>query len=180
MKILFLHGLESQPNCTKVEWLKAQGHHVYNPTLDYKNKDQFNECKKIIKAFLPELIIGSSMGGYFALELAKIYDIPVMLLNPALHSRSFEPVVEKLDPDLEFHPLVFIGLGKYDKVINYAKTLNILDDNALCFFRGNYLKGDHGHRTPLDFFKTVFTLTETRLKRWWRRTARIQPVTTSK
>ena len=40
--------------------------------------------------FQPDLIIGSSMGGYVADILAEKYGTPAILFNPALHNRSFD------------------------------------------------------------------------------------------
>jgi len=151
-KIVYLHGLESKRNCPKVKYLKELGHSVLNPLLDFKDKDCFERTLDLVKMFEPDLIIGSSMGGYFAYEIGKHLDVPVVLLNPALHSRSFEPKVDGLgDKD----PLVYLIVGENDDVINYEKTLNYLDENANCFFRSNYFKGKHGHRTPVNALKTI-------------------------
>ena len=167
MKILYLHGLESKVGGPKVEYLESLGHEVDAPDMCWDVGGNFVSIADHI-AYQKEqfdLIIGSSMGGYFAYELGKHVDIPVLLLNPALHSRSIEPRVEKLHEDLAADPLVFLGVGANDDVINYEKTLEILDDEARCFFRPNYFKGNHGHQTPLDFFQKVFDQAEIRLNK---------------
>ena len=92
------------------------------------------------------------MGGYFAYEIGKHLDVPVVLLNPALHSRNFEPNIDIFGDE---DPLVYLVVGKKDKVINYKKTLKYLDENATYFFRDKYFKGNHGHRTPVDALKTM-------------------------
>ena len=167
MKILYLHGLESSVGGPKVEYLEMLGHEVDAPDMCWDYSGNFISIADHIayqnKEF--DLIIGSSMGGYFAYELGKHFDIPVLLLNPALHSRSIEPRVEKLHEDLAADPLVFLGVGAKDDVINYEKTLEILDNEANCFFRSNYFKGNHGHQTPLDFFQKVFDQAEIRLNK---------------
>ena len=167
MKILYLHGLESSVGGPKVEYLEMLGHEVIAPDIDYDFGEQFSHLGDHI-AYQKEqfdLIIGSSMGGYFAYELGKMFDIPVLLLNPALHSRSIEPRVEKVNEATAADPLVFLGVGENDNVIDYTKTLDYLDEHGICFFRGNYWKGDHGHQTPLDFFQKVFSNTEIRLNK---------------
>ena len=151
-KIVYLHGLESETNCPKVNYLRKLGHNVFNPPMDYNSKNCFEITLDSVKMFEPDLIIGSSMGGYFAYEIGKHLDVSVVLLNPALHSRGFEPKVDGLgDKD----PLVYLIVGENDDVINYEKTLNYLDENANCFFRSNYFKGKHGHRTPVNALKTI-------------------------
>ena len=164
MKILYIHGLESALGGPKVDHLKTLGHSVDYPEMDYDYNKQFEETADDIayKLGYYDLIIGSSMGGYFAYELGKMFDIPVLLLNPALHSRSIEPLVEHTGDE---DPLVFLGVGENDNVIDYVKTLDILDEGAMCFFRANYWKGQHGHQTPLDFFQEVFDNTEKRLNK---------------
>ena len=149
-KIVYLHGLESETNCSKVKYLRKLGHTIFNPPMDYKSKDCFKHTLHLIEMFKPDLIMGSSMGGYFAYEIGKHFDVPVVLLNPALHSRNFEPNVDILGDE---DPLIYLIVGKNDKVINYKKTLNYLDENAGCFFRNKYFKGKHGHRTPVEVLK---------------------------
>ena len=163
MKILYLHGLESSVGGPKVEYLEMLGHEVDAPDMCWNVGGNFASIADHI-AYEDnfDLIIGSSMGGYFAYELGKTFDIPVLLLNPALHSRSIEPeVISTQNAD----PFVFLGVGSNDDVINCVKTLDYLDKHAPYFLRSNCLIGDHGHQTPLDFFQKVFDLTEIKLNK---------------
>jgi len=164
MKILYLHGLESSVGGPKVEYLESLGHKVDAPDMCWDVGGNFTSIADHI-AYEDnfDLIIGSSMGGYFAYELGKTFDIPVLLLNPALHSRSMEPEVTVCPEDEVGYPLVFLGVGSNDDVIDYTKTLEYLDEDAICFFENNCLIGDHGHQTPLDFFQEVFDLVEIKL-----------------
>lgn len=167
MHILYLHGLESSAGGPKVEYLRMLGNLVTAPEMDYKDPEQYQKiCDTILNSYMEEpidLIIGSSMGGYFAYHLGKQFDIPMLLLNPALHSRPYDLVISSVG---EYDPLIFLGVGEYDGVIDYTETLNILDNNVgESFFRGNYWKGDHGHTTPLEFFQKVFAYTEERLSK---------------
>jgi len=70
MKILFLHGLESLPGGSKVEYLRGLGHDVLNPLLP---KDDFEESVSIAQEQVdlesPDLIIGSSRGGAVAMAV---------------------------------------------------------------------------------------------------------------
>ena len=89
-KILYLHGLESKQGGEKVGFLAGQAC-VYAPAMDYREEDLHGKVHNMIMKFKPDLLIGSSMGGYVAHEFAKAFNLPAVLLNPALHSRSFEP-----------------------------------------------------------------------------------------
>ena len=94
-KVLYLHGLESKQGGPKVEFL-ANMFITHAPAMDYKNHKAFGELyRKVTKEGKPDLIIGSSMGGYFADALASHFGIEVLLFNPALHSRSIEPAIQK-------------------------------------------------------------------------------------
>ena len=61
-KIVYLHGLESNPGGPKVSFLAEKGM-VYTPTMDYHSLDLH---EFILTLGMPDLIIGSSMGGYIA------------------------------------------------------------------------------------------------------------------
>ena len=154
MKILYLHGLESKPNCEKVEWLQSQGHEVTSPKINYKDKNvdlnQYTKTKF-------DLIIGSSMGGYAAYMLGKQTGTDLLLLNPALHSRTFDPNFRLSSKDSLLCPNVYLAVGEQDKIIEPLRTVDILlHDTEVNFDMDNYILGEHGHRTTVDFFKDAF------------------------
>ena len=67
MKVWYLHGLESDPGGPKVDFLNEVADEVFAPAMDYRNHKAFGELyRKVTKEGKPDLIIGSSMGGYFA------------------------------------------------------------------------------------------------------------------
>ena len=70
MRILFLHGLESQAGGAKPEHLKAAGYDVVEPSLAGTS---FEESKIIAQAYVdkyrPEVIVGSSRGGALAMSV---------------------------------------------------------------------------------------------------------------
>ena len=77
-KILYLHGLESEPGGTKVSFLATKGT-VYAPAMDYKTLD----LDEFIHTLgMPDLIIGSSMGGYVADIIGSRLGSDVLLFNP--------------------------------------------------------------------------------------------------
>lgn len=70
MKILFLHGLESKPGGSKVQYLRSIGHDVLNPALP---KNDFEESVRIaqeeIDTHNPDVVVGSSRGGAVAMAI---------------------------------------------------------------------------------------------------------------
>ncbi len=83
-KILYLHGLESNQGGSKVSFLASKGM-VYAPKINYKTLDLH---EFIYTIGMPDLIIGSSMGGYVADVIGSRLGVDVLLFNPALHSRE--------------------------------------------------------------------------------------------
>ena len=152
MKIVFLHGLTSVTNCDKVKWLREEGHEVLNPKMIYASKYMYKNVLAEIKKFKPDVIIGSSMGGYFAYEICRELNITGLLLNPALHSRS---MIKKLPYGNEYGS-IDVFLGSEDKVIDPYKTITKLQERKKEF---NLTLGTYSHRTPLTVFKDIYKKT---------------------
>jgi predicted esterase YcpF (UPF0227 family) len=60
---------------------------VYAPAMDYETLD-LDEF--IYTLGMPDLIIGSSMGGYVADIIGSRLGVDVLLFNPALHNREID------------------------------------------------------------------------------------------
>ena len=76
MKVWYFHGLESKVGGPKVDFLKEVATEVYAPEMNYSRHKLFGELfRKITKEGSPDLIIGSSMGGFFADALASHFGI---------------------------------------------------------------------------------------------------------
>jgi len=145
-KIVYLHGLESEAGGPKVSFLAEKGM-VYAPAMDYETLD-LDEF--IYTLGMPDLIIGSSMGGYVADIIGSRLGVDVLLFNPALHSRE-------IDPEYEYYGNTYkrtIVLGTEDNVINPEIT------KSLWSVHGNVAIHDEiegmGHRTPLDVFVNMY------------------------
>ena len=153
-KILYLHGLESKQGGEKVGFLAGQAC-VYAPAMDYREEDLHGKVHNIIMKFKPDLLIGSSMGGYVAHEFAKAFNLPAILLNPAIHSRSFEPDLDTyiLSYDTSFQEHQIVVLGTEDKVIDPERTKEIFQgDNRFIIEEVEEM----GHRLELDIFINIY------------------------
>ena len=145
-KIVYLHGLESESGGPKVSFLAEKGM-VYAPAMDYKTLD-LDEF--IYTLGMPDLIIGSSMGGYVADIIGSRLGVDVLLFNPALHSR-------RIDPEYQYYGNTYkrtIVLGTEDDIVNPETT------KKLWSVDGNHAEYDEvegmGHRTPLDVFINMY------------------------
>jgi uncharacterized protein len=148
-KVLYLHGLESKPGGSKVKYLNDR-FMCYAPAMDYKNPELFGEMLDLCAVEEFDMIIGSSMGGYFAHQLATHFeDVELTLFNPAIHSRSFEPLGVT---DGAFSVYGRVVLGLKDDVINPTRTYDMVASDS--FYDGLSVipVENMGHRTPLPTF----------------------------
>ena len=145
-KILYLHGLESEQGGTKVSFLATKGM-VYAPEMNYES---LNLHEFILTLGVPDLIIGSSMGGYVADVIGSRLGVDVLLFNPALHNREIA-----INHEYYNNPYKrTIVLGTEDNVINpeITKKLWPVHYNEAIF---DEVEG-MGHRTPLDVFINMY------------------------
>ena len=148
-KVLYLHGLESNQGGPKVDFL-ANEFIVHAPKMDYTDPDLNTKMLFTMQDLKPDFIIGSSMGGYVADILAEKYGVPAILFNPALHSRSIKPTIQRPvageEADLQERKIVV--LGKNDEVIDPEITKMMLENNR----KYTIIDQEMGHQTPLNIF----------------------------
>ncbi len=86
--ILYLHGFASSSNSAKAELLKTQFDAAEVVTLDLPYSPF--EAVEQIKAFINEhtdkkiVLMGSSLGGYYALYISNLFSLPAILINPSM------------------------------------------------------------------------------------------------
>ena len=152
MNVLFLHGLESKPTGPKMQYLKDRFTNYYAPEIDYEDPDVYEEILDLCIAEEFDMIIGSSMGGYFAHAIGTTLGTPVIMFNPALHSRQFNPygVVCGEKP---IDGVCVLGMD--DDVIDPTTTYNMLkNDEKLAIMPVEGM----GHRTPFEKFVEIIEL----------------------
>lgn len=153
-KILYLHGLESSNVGDKIDFLKKKAI-VIAPSINYLKPSLEEELFYVVEKFSPDLIIGSSMGGFVGMALANRYNIKCIAFNPAIHSRPIEPDLPSLkhdDVNFSFNPVVVLGLE--DDVIDSAKTEDMLEQmDVECEIER--VEG-LGHRIPFDVFVNIY------------------------
>lgn len=89
MRVIFYHGLESTPNGSKPHALREVFPDLEVPDFTGMSySERYAKAKADLIAGEPALLIGSSLGGLLAVELADNYPDKVkgyLLLAPALH-----------------------------------------------------------------------------------------------
>jgi len=150
-KILFLHGLESK-GVTKVRHLSTKGL-VYAPNMNYIDnpKNIFQETLELVKELKPDLIVGSSMGGYFAHKLATHVKTEVLLFNPATINEwtYYDNLnIETSCGDVEVSGTVVIG--HLDEIVKPGKSIDFYTDyTELNVIEETQME----HRIPSKIFK---------------------------
>ena len=145
MRILFFHGLESQLPSQKVDLLIELGYDVLALPMQYHRNNALFVALEEARKFEPDIIIGSSMGGYFALIVATYVKADIILLNPAIHSRSIEFPHSN---NGSLMPRIWALIGKNDVVIEPEKSISLLEK-----MNAKITVGSHSHRTPLEVFQ---------------------------
>jgi len=162
MKIAYLHGLESSidEKDPKIIFLRETFDEVFAPSIAYRNKKTFDKLYSSIKQLKPDLIVGSSMGGYVAYLIGSKLGIETLLFNPAVVDRTFDPVVD--DTRLNFGTTHNVYLGKSDTVINGEQVMRYFGHiGSGSFYHTKY---NGGHRVPesvfIDAIKSVLNIKE--------------------
>lgn len=117
MTIIYLHGLDSDPNATKAlittKHAKALGMDTICPDLNRPPADVVDMLTRLIHQTPNAVLVGSSLGGYFATLLSDLTDTPAVLLNPSIR------------PDISFRRFLtnhFEGQTLSDETVIYTTT----------------------------------------------------------
>ena len=118
-KILFLHGLDSSRESTKFHAIDAN--HKYCIDIDYRNltfQTVANFYHDIIIKIKPEILVGHSLGAYWALKMSALHKIPAIIANPSLNPNFREdyPPIAEDDLEHEIAQIAYLELG--DEVLD--------------------------------------------------------------
>lgn len=85
-KILYLHGFGSCGEGNKSSALRAYfgEEEILSPDLPYAPQDAVTYIDKLMTDEKVTLLIGSSLGGFYATYFAEKFSLPAVLLNPSV------------------------------------------------------------------------------------------------
>ena len=90
--LLYLHGFLSSPQSLKARQTLAYcsqaglGERIAIPRMSHGPSDTIAQLHQLIDELNPEnlVLMGSSLGGYYATYLSEFYQAPAVLINPAV------------------------------------------------------------------------------------------------
>jgi predicted esterase YcpF (UPF0227 family) len=153
IKIFYVHGWGSKfdPTSDKVQALSELGE-VHGITVTWADGHQrvFDQLTEEISAYQPDLLVGTSMGGYGVSHLGTELGIPFVAINPAIrphetlmdrvgtgtdyYGREYELTWQTVSAFPEFavggYGLVLVAMD--DDVINAQETINRYAEHYDC------------------------------------------------
>ena len=89
-KILFIHGFGSCGTGNKAQALKQHfgEQQLLTPDLPVSPSQSIRQLQQLIETQQPVATISSSLGSYFATWLNKQYQLPSVLINPAINAAN--------------------------------------------------------------------------------------------
>jgi len=103
--LLYIHGFLSSPLSFKAQqtaqWLAV--HHpeieFHCPQLTPYPAETQKQLESLVESLLPQSVylMGSSLGGFWATWLAEKYNLPTVLINPAVRPQDFMPAYLEVD-----------------------------------------------------------------------------------
>ena len=95
-KILYIYGYGSSPESSTCKWLKDNLPNTKVYCYKYEQADPENSIPylcSLVEELDIDIVIGSSLGGWYAMHVASICSLPSMLINPVTDS-TLEQVVD--------------------------------------------------------------------------------------
>ena len=145
--IFYFHGYGSSPNSDKVARLKEHFPFVYafpididpDVSLPYLKKEiEKTRLKHVASESVDLVFVGTSLGGWYASELAHPFDCDAVIINPAYAPQHTLPElgvpseVRAKYHDMVYPPKTKYFIGRQDEVIDFEpitgklKRLNTL------------------------------------------------------
>lgn len=95
-KVLYIYGYGSSPESDTYKWLKNNLPNTIVYSFGYVQTDPENSIPylcSLVEELDIDIVIGSSLGGWYAMHVASICSLPSILINPVTDS-TLEQVVD--------------------------------------------------------------------------------------
>jgi predicted esterase YcpF (UPF0227 family) len=177
--ILFIHGFAScglgEKSRTLIEHFGRQ--QVLTPDLAFAPAEAAAQLEGLLAAHPIDLLVGSSLGGYYATWLNRDRNLPAVLINPAVrpwellaahlgrHSRwcdgaGFEFTAQHVEQLRALHRPTLRGEERYlvllqmgDEVLDYRHAAHYYRDTEVVIQAG----GNHRFENLVDYLPAITT-----------------------
>lgn len=147
--LLVLHGYESSQYPDRLKKISNE-YNLITPPMDYdNNKNLFKDTVYKINGMKVDMIVGSSMGGYFGYYIAKKLNIPALLFNPAVIETNSGIKRQTIDMTGKNSPKIYVVSGNNDSIVEQDKLESWLKENASNYI---FIKENFGHQVPDDLY----------------------------
>jgi len=139
--IRFYHGYQSSNQTNKFTEIECENKSAV--TVDYEALS-YAEVEALYSAQIenekPEILVGHSLGGYWALKMSAKYEIPAVVLNPALYPEISLPhlnyeTITQAELENRVPKYAYVELG--DEVIDVPRTVTALKPVAYMMLNVN-------------------------------------------
>ena len=165
--IIYIHGFSSHGFGGKAsafrDHFSDRAEHFIAPSLSYVPELAIQTLEELIKSCDNVKLIGSSLGGYYALYLAQKYGLKTVLINPSIYpyktlskvlgevpnyydgshfewKTSHLEMLKKYETKMTEQSKVMLMVQKGDEVLNYAEAVEKLPSAKMLVEED----GDHG------------------------------------
>ena len=121
-KILYIYGYGSSPESNTYKWLKNNLPNTKVYCYKYEQADPENSIPylcSLVEELDIDVVIGSSLGGWYAMHIASICSLPSILINPVTDS-TLEKVVDYVS-NHDSHTV--------QKLVKYSKEHPLFETN---------------------------------------------------
>ena len=137
--ILNVHGYHGSPKNSAYTALHEIGcENIISPSIDYDSEEPSNiigTLNMLRVQYKADMIVGTSLGGFYAAVLSARHDLPAMLVNPCL-----TPFLLDILPKFKTRPLVKL-FGELAKIESANVSCIVGDDDEVL--------GDHAFTEKL-------------------------------
>lgn len=127
--ILNIHGYHGSPKNSTYTALHEIGfENIISPSIDYDSEEPSNiigTLNMLRVQYKADMIVGTSLGGFYAAVLSARHDLPVMLVNPCL-----TPFLLNILSDFKTRPLVKL-FGELAKIDSSNVSCIVGDDDEV-------------------------------------------------